>query len=129
MAHRIAPRTETNLYNIWLYVAKESGNIEIANSLIDTITERFVVLGSFPRIGRSRTEDLGPGYRSLAVGEVCHRLLMSKRRTRSSCALYTAAATWKRFSAIDPWLINDKLIIRQHIMQNEDGAVNSVRAV
>jgi plasmid stabilization system protein ParE len=27
------------------------------------------MLGSFPRIGRSREEDLGPGYRSLAVGE------------------------------------------------------------
>jgi toxin ParE1/3/4 len=27
------------------------------------------MLGRFPRVGRSRERDLGPGYRSLAVGE------------------------------------------------------------
>ena len=69
MAHRIAPRAETDLDDIWLYVARESDSIEIANRLIDTITDRFFVLGSFPGIGRSREEDFGPGYRSLAVGE------------------------------------------------------------
>jgi hypothetical protein len=36
MAHRIAPSAETDLDDIWLYVAKESGSIEIANRLIDT---------------------------------------------------------------------------------------------
>ena len=65
MAHRIAPRVETDLDDTWLYVAKESGSIEIANRLIDTITDRFVVLGQFPRIGRSREADFGPGYRSM----------------------------------------------------------------
>jgi hypothetical protein len=30
MAHRIAPRAENDLDDIWLYVAKESGSIEIA---------------------------------------------------------------------------------------------------
>jgi toxin ParE1/3/4 len=69
MAHRLAPHAERDLDDIWLYVAKESGSIEIANRLIDTITERFLALGRFPYIGRSREEDFGPGYRSLAVGE------------------------------------------------------------
>jgi toxin ParE1/3/4 len=69
MAHRIAPRAETDLDDIWLYVARHSGSIEIANRLIDTITERFLVLGSFPLLGRSRDDDFGPGYRSFAVGE------------------------------------------------------------
>ena len=41
MAHRVAPRAEADLDDIWLYVAKESGSIEIANRLIDTITDRF----------------------------------------------------------------------------------------
>ena len=68
MAHRIAPRAETDLDDIWLYVAKESSSIEIANRLIDTITDRFVVLGRFPYIGRSREEDFGPGCRSMPVG-------------------------------------------------------------
>jgi toxin ParE1/3/4 len=69
MAHRLAPHAERDLDDIWLYVAKESGSIDIANRLIDTITERFLVLASFPYIGRSRDEDFGPKYRSLPVGE------------------------------------------------------------
>jgi toxin ParE1/3/4 len=69
MAHRVAPRAEADLDDIWLYVAKESSSIEIANRLIDTITERCLTLARFPYIGRSREEDFGPSYRSLVVGE------------------------------------------------------------
>jgi toxin ParE1/3/4 len=69
MAHRVAPRAEADLDDIWLYVAKESGSIETANRLIDTITDRFVTLASFPYIGRSREKDFGPSCRSLTVGE------------------------------------------------------------
>jgi toxin ParE1/3/4 len=69
MAHRVAPRAEADLDDIWLYVAQQSGSIKIANRVINTITDRFFMLASFPYIGRSREEDFGPGYRSLAVGE------------------------------------------------------------
>jgi toxin ParE1/3/4 len=69
MAHRVAPRAEADLDDIWLHVAKDSGSLEIANRLIETITNRFFTLARFPRIGRSREEDFGPGYRSLVVGE------------------------------------------------------------
>jgi toxin ParE1/3/4 len=69
MAHRLAPRAETDLDEIWCYVAKESGSIEIANRLIDSITDRFFLLAGFPHLGRSRNEDFGVGCRSLAVGE------------------------------------------------------------
>ena len=41
MAHRLAPEAEAELDDIWYYVAKESGSIEIANRLIDSITDRF----------------------------------------------------------------------------------------
>jgi toxin ParE1/3/4 len=68
MAHRLAPRAERDLDEIWLYVAKESGSIEIANGLIDTITDRFFELARFPHIGRAR-EHFGPGYRSIGVGQ------------------------------------------------------------
>jgi toxin ParE1/3/4 len=37
--------------------------------LIDSITDRFVLLASFPNIGRSRDMDLRPGLRSFPVGE------------------------------------------------------------
>src|SRR5450755_2762670 len=69
MAHRLAPHAERDLDDIWYYVAKESGSIEIANRLIDTITDRFFMLSGFPYIGRARDEDFGPGCRSVIVGE------------------------------------------------------------
>ncbi len=69
MAHRLAPRAETDLDEIWYYVAKESGSIEIANRLIDTITDRFFMLAGFPYAGRARDDDFGAGCRSVAVGE------------------------------------------------------------
>ncbi|MBV9158534.1 MAG: type II toxin-antitoxin system RelE/ParE family toxin [Acidobacteriaceae bacterium] len=69
MAHRVSTRAEADLDDIWLYVAKESGNIEIANRLIDTISDRFFVLAGFPYIGRARDDDFGPGCRSVSVGE------------------------------------------------------------
>jgi toxin ParE1/3/4 len=69
MAHHAAPRAELDLDDIWLYVAKESGSIEIANRLIDKITDRFFLLARFPFMGRSRDEDFGAGSRSFTVGD------------------------------------------------------------
>jgi toxin ParE1/3/4 len=69
MAHRVAQRAEVDLDDIWLYAAKESSSIEVANRLIDTLTDRFLTLARFPYMGRSREEDFGRGYRSLSVGE------------------------------------------------------------
>ncbi len=69
MAHGLAPRAVDDLDEIWLYVAQESGNIDIANRLIDIITERFLMLASFPYVGRSREEDFRPGCRSFPVGD------------------------------------------------------------
>ena len=69
MAHRVAPEAEAELDNIWYYVAKESGSIEIADRLIDSITERIYLLAGHPHIGRHRDEDLRPGLRSFTVGE------------------------------------------------------------
>jgi len=69
MAHRLAPRAETDLDDIWSFVAKESGSLEIANRLIDTLTDRFFMLAGFPYVGRARDDDFGPGCRSVAVGE------------------------------------------------------------
>lgn len=69
MAHRVAPQAEAELDNIWYYVAKESGSVEIADRLIDSITERFYLLACHPHIGRRRDEDLRPGLRSFPVGE------------------------------------------------------------
>jgi toxin ParE1/3/4 len=69
MVHRVAPSAEADLDDIWLYVAKESGSMDVATRLIDSITERFFFLATFPYAGRARDEDFGPGSRSFPVGE------------------------------------------------------------
>jgi toxin ParE1/3/4 len=69
MPHRVSPEAESELLNIWYYVAKESGNTEIADRLIDSIAARFYLLARHPHIGRRRDEDLRPGLRSFAVRE------------------------------------------------------------
>jgi toxin ParE1/3/4 len=69
MAHRIAPQAEADLDDTWLYVAMQSGSIEIANRLIDSITDRFHRLARFPFVGRVRDRELGAGLRTFPVGE------------------------------------------------------------
>jgi len=69
MARRIAPEAEAELDDIWYYMAKESGSIEIADRVIDSVTDRFRLLARFPQMGRRRDEDLGPGLRSFVAGE------------------------------------------------------------
>jgi len=69
MAHRVAPRAEADLDDIWVYVAKESGSMDVASRLVDSITRRFFLLSSFPRAGRARVAHFGAGIRSFPVGE------------------------------------------------------------
>lgn len=68
MAHRLAPQVESELDEIWFYVATESGNPEIADRLIDSLTTRFILLAEHPYVGRVR-DDLRPGLRSFPVGQ------------------------------------------------------------
>ena len=46
---------------------RETGSIEIAERLIDSITDRFALLGKYPHAGRHRN-DLRPGLRGFPVG-------------------------------------------------------------
>ena len=68
MAHRRAPQADLDLDEIWYYVATKSGSFEIADRLIDSITERFFLLSAHPYAGRTRDEDLRSGLRSFPVG-------------------------------------------------------------
>ena len=67
MAHRLAPQAEADLDDIAYYVFRETGSIEIAERLIDSITDRFALLGKYPHAGRHRN-DLRPGLRGFPVG-------------------------------------------------------------
>jgi toxin ParE1/3/4 len=68
MAHRLAPGAGLELDEIWLWTAKESGSIDIADRVIDSISERFFLLARYPHMGRPRDDDLRPGLRSFPVG-------------------------------------------------------------
>jgi toxin ParE1/3/4 len=67
MAHYLAPEAERDLDDIAYYIARETGSLDIAERLIDSITSRFYLLASHPRIGRTR-DDLLAGARSFPVG-------------------------------------------------------------
>jgi toxin ParE1/3/4 len=69
MAHRVAPQAVADLNDIWYYVAQESGSVEVATRLIDSITERFFLLSGHPYLGRPRDDDFGAGSRSFPIGE------------------------------------------------------------
>jgi toxin ParE1/3/4 len=69
MTHRVAPQAAADLDDIWYYVAKDSGSVEIASRLIDSITSRFLLLAGHPYLGRARDDDFGAGSRSFPVGE------------------------------------------------------------
>ncbi|HEY7390068.1 MAG TPA: type II toxin-antitoxin system RelE/ParE family toxin [Bryobacteraceae bacterium] len=62
---RLAPEAETELDDIWLYIARESGSIDIAAThVVEKIAEHFWLLAQYPYLGRARDDDLRPGLRS-----------------------------------------------------------------
>jgi toxin ParE1/3/4 len=69
MAHLVAPQAKADLDEIWLYGAKSCGSMEVANRLIDSLTDRFCFLAGFPHAGRARDLEIGRGCRSFPVGE------------------------------------------------------------
>ena len=69
MGHRRTLQADSDLDDIWYYVATRSGSLDIADRFIDSITDRFFLLASHPNIGRARDEDLRAGLRSFPVGE------------------------------------------------------------
>lgn len=71
--HRLAAKAKAELDEIWLYVARNSGSIEVADRLLESISDRFLLLARNPRIGRPR-DDLRPGLRSFPSRRVRHHL-------------------------------------------------------
>lgn len=69
MAHRLAPAATFDLDDIWFYAARESGSLEVADKMIDAITERFWLISRHPHIGRGRDDDWRAGLRSFPVGK------------------------------------------------------------
>ena len=68
MGHRLAPQARADIDDIAYYIFVESGSLETADRLIESIYSRFVLLGTYPRAGRVRA-DLRPGMRIFSVGD------------------------------------------------------------
>ena len=60
---RVSGQAVRDLDDIWLYTAKKSGSIKIADKLIDSITLVFPILASTPKAGASR-DNIHPGLRA-----------------------------------------------------------------
>lgn len=69
MDFRVAPQAESDLDDIWYFLATQSSSIDVADRVVDSITARFVLLAREPYIGRRRDEDLRPGIRTFPVGD------------------------------------------------------------
>jgi toxin ParE1/3/4 len=69
MRHRRSPEAVSDLDSIWHYTASTSGSLDVADRLVDTITNRFLLLARYPNVGLVRDNDLRPGLRSFNVGE------------------------------------------------------------
>jgi plasmid stabilization system protein ParE len=64
MGHRRTPEADSDLDDIWYYVASKSGSLDIADRLVESITERFFLRADHPNLGRARDMDMRPGLRS-----------------------------------------------------------------
>ena len=50
MAIRFGPQIEAELDEIWFYIAQESGSIDIADRLVDSISDHFFLLSKHPQL-------------------------------------------------------------------------------
>lgn len=64
----LSPEAEVELDDIWLHIARDSGNIEVATRVVERIADRFWLLAQHPYLGRTRN-DLRPGLRSFTADE------------------------------------------------------------
>ena len=67
MAVRLNRQVKAELDDIWLYIAEESSSHEIADRVVETITDTFLQLAKHPYIGRRR-DDIHTGLRSINAG-------------------------------------------------------------
>lgn len=73
MSHQRAPQADSDLDDIWYYIAKESGSADIAERFVQMLTEHFYVISRNPFIGRGR-DDLPAGLPQLPGGKLRHHL-------------------------------------------------------
>jgi toxin ParE1/3/4 len=68
MSYRLSSQAEAQLDDIWLHIARESGDVNTAIRIVQDISDRFWLLAKQPRMGRRRP-DLSTELRTFAAGD------------------------------------------------------------
>lgn len=76
MPFHLSKEAARDLDEIFLYWARQAG-LKVADRLIDSITDRFWLLGEYPDAGRA-SEELAPGVKCFPAG----KYLIYYRKTR-----------------------------------------------
>jgi toxin ParE1/3/4 len=79
MRHCLSRDAQRDLDAIFLYWAKRAG-LEVADRLIDSVTDRFWLLGEHPDAGRP-SEDMAAGVKCFPAGKYLIYYRKSKRGT------------------------------------------------
>jgi plasmid stabilization system protein ParE len=53
MRIRLAPQARADLDAIWLYIARDGGNTNLATRTVGSIADKFALFAKFPHIGKS----------------------------------------------------------------------------
>lgn len=80
MGHLFSPQAGSDLNEIGSFIAIESGSVEIADCLVDSITDRFLLLARHPNVEsrieppRCRALDIRAGrqIRAAHSSPICH---------------------------------------------------------
>jgi toxin ParE1/3/4 len=65
MRLRYSKRALSDLDEIWVYLAEISGSVEVADRVLDSITQTLIRRRNNPNLGRKRAADLNPSLRSI----------------------------------------------------------------
>jgi toxin ParE1/3/4 len=76
MRHRVSADAQRDLDEIFVYWATRA-EVDVADRLIDSITDRFWLIGEHPHAGRA-SEEMAPGVRCFPAG----KYLIYYRKTR-----------------------------------------------
>ena len=77
--YRVSREAEQDLEEIFVYWARRA-SLEVADRLIDSITDRFWLLGEYTNAGR-RVDDIAPGVRCFPAGKYLIYYRHARRRT------------------------------------------------
>jgi len=65
----VSTRALRDIEAAWVYLAEQSGRIEVADRFRGSLEKAFLSIQRNPFLGRSRSDDLKQGLRSLPAGK------------------------------------------------------------